>query len=46
MFVLEAIKQNDNDVDSDMEQIFDTCTSGWWFQIFLIFTPTWGRFPF
>ena len=20
--------------------------SGWWFQIFLIFTPTWGRFPF
>ena len=20
--------------------------SGWWFQIFFIFTPTWGRFPF
>ena len=19
---------------------------GWWFQIFFIFTPTWGRFPF
>ena len=18
----------------------------WWYQIFLIFTPTWGRFPF
>ncbi len=21
-------------------------TSGWWFQIFFIFTPIWGRFPF
>ena len=20
--------------------------SGWWFQIFFIFIPTWGRFPF
>ena len=20
--------------------------TGWWFQIFFIFTPTWGRFPF
>ena len=20
--------------------------SGWWFQIFFIFNPTWGRFPF
>ena len=20
--------------------------SSWWFQIFFIFTPTWGRFPF
>ena len=20
--------------------------SRWWFQIFFIFTPTWGRFPF
>ena len=20
--------------------------SGWWFQTFSIFTPTWGRFPF
>ena len=20
--------------------------AGWWFQIFFIFTPTWGRFPF
>ena len=20
--------------------------SGWWFQIFFIFTPIWGRFPF
>ena len=20
--------------------------SGWWFEIFLIFTPIWGRFPF
>ena len=19
---------------------------GWWFQIFVIFTPIWGRFPF
>ena len=22
------------------------CYTGWWFQIFLIFTPIWGRFPF
>ena len=22
-----------------------SCLSGWWFQIFFIFTPTWGRFP-
>ena len=21
------------------------CSSGWWFQIFFIFTPIWGRFP-
>ena len=21
-------------------------SSGWWFQIFFIFTPIWGRFPF
>ena len=21
-------------------------TAGWWFQIFFIFTPIWGRFPF
>ena len=21
-------------------------TTGWWFQIFLIFIPIWGRFPF
>ena len=20
--------------------------TGWWFQIFFIFTPIWGRFPF
>ena len=20
--------------------------TGWWFQTFFIFTPTWGRFPF
>ena len=23
-----------------------TSISGWWFQIFFIFTPAWGRFPF
>ena len=22
------------------------CCSRWWFQIFIVFTPTWGRFPF
>ena len=22
------------------------CKPGWWFQIFFIFTPIWGRFPF
>ena len=22
------------------------CSSRWWFQIFFIFIPTWGRFPF
>ena len=24
----------------------DIYISGWWFQIFFIFIPTWGRFPF
>ena len=24
----------------------DQCFTSWWFQIFFIFTPTWGRFPF
>ena len=23
-----------------------TCVTGWWFQIFFMFTPTWGRFSF
>ena len=25
---------------------WNTIVSGWWFQIFFIFIPTWGRFPF
>ena len=25
---------------------FSQPSTGWWFQIFFIFTPTWGRFPF
>ena len=24
---------------------YDVSLSGWWFQIFFIFNPTWGRFP-
>ena len=30
---------------ADLVVSLDSYT-GWWFQIFLIFTPTWGRFPF
>ena len=26
--------------------VFVINSSGWWFQIFFIFTPIWGRFPF
>ena len=34
-----------------LNQCFNKTTRGihlprWWFQIFFIFTPTWGRFPF
>ena len=36
---------------SKCRQIYDICIldgmdTGWWFQVFFIFTPTWGRFPF
>ena len=29
-----------------ISSIFHMYISRWWFQIFFIFTPTWGRFPF
>ena len=31
--------------DVDMESAFDYREAGWWFQIFIIFTPTWGDDP-
>ena len=32
--------------EADVKRIRgNQCLTGWWFQIFFIFTPTWGRFP-
>ena len=33
-------------VDVEPPEPIHRILAGWWFQIFFIFTPTWGRFPF
>ena len=35
-----------SDLHSPTFQEFRVYTSSWWFQVFFIFTPTWGRCPF
>ena len=35
-------KTSPNDLEIEILQK----ETGWWFQAFFIFTPTWGRFPF
>ena len=37
---------SDSDFGYTFLIFFSTKRSGWWFQIFFIFTPIWGRFPF
>ena len=34
------------DAASHFWGLFTSFIPGWWFQIFFIFSPTWGRFPF
>ena len=36
----------DEDLPTNEPNEEDKCFSRWWFQIFLIFTPIWGRFQF
>ena len=43
----ESEERNQEIGDCNTRQFLGEPTdSGWWFQIFHIFTPTWGRFPF
>jgi len=32
--------------DFDNKNTATKIHAGWWFQVFFIFTPIWGRFPF
>ena len=40
------LKMNEKEGVEKMESHFFARGSGWWFQICVIFTPVWGRFPF
>ena len=41
-----AEESEDEDKQRAISRISTILSSGWWFQIFFIFIPIWGRFPF
>ena len=43
---LDKIEPGKKTIQVCLNRVLTLKISGWWFQIFFIFTPTWGRFPF
>ena len=46
VWLLHGLTMFDTHRDSSRVAVFFQRKTRWWFQIFFIFTPTWGRFPF
>ena len=42
----DMLKKGDIHPSKPVPNLESNIVSGWWFQIFFIFTPIWGRFPF